>query len=100
MFCVEEWVVVPLMGSEVVWCTLRWPVVWFWPLRVLLLVEEKVKEEELVKLEEDIVGFGCGCCGGFGGELGCVALEFQVDSDLCGGRGSWLCFLCALNGLV
>jgi hypothetical protein len=53
-----------------------------------------------VKLEEDIVGFGCGCCGGFGGELGCVALEFQVDSDLCGGRGSWLCFLCALNGLV
>jgi hypothetical protein len=55
MFCVEEWVVVPLMGSEVVWCTLRWPVVWFWPLMVLLLVEEKVKEEELVKLEEDIV---------------------------------------------
>jgi hypothetical protein len=67
MFCVEEWVVVPLMGSEVVWCTLRWPVVWFWPLMVLLLVEEKVKEEEEVKLleEEDIVVvvgcFGCGC---------------------------------------
>jgi hypothetical protein len=70
MFCVEEWVVVPLMGSEVVWCTLRWPVVWFWPLMVLLLVEEKLKEEEeevKLLLEEDIfVVVGCGLSGLFG----------------------------------
>jgi hypothetical protein len=41
---------------------------------------------------------GAAACGGEAEGGG--ALEFQVDSDLCGGRGSWLCFLCALNGLV
>ena len=68
---------VPLTGSEVVWCVLRWDVVS--PLRLLLLllllliVEEKLKEEVLVKLlEEDmvvvvvvgegLVGVWWGCC--------------------------------------
>ena len=54
---------VPLTGSEVVCCTLRWPVVW--PLEVLLLlllVKEELKEEVLVKLLEDMVMVG----GGFG----------------------------------
>jgi hypothetical protein len=92
MFCVEEWVVVPLMGSEVVWCTLRWPVVWFWPLMVLLLVEEKLKEEEEVMLLEDIVV----CCWLLmvvvGVLLGCWVFEVCVVEGMKKG-GTLLCAL-------
>ena len=52
---------VPL-GSEVVWCVLRWEVVsQLWLLLLLLLiVEEKLKEEELVKLLlEDMMAGVC-----------------------------------------
>ena len=55
----EVLTVVPLTGSEVVWCVLRWEVVsplWLLLLLLLLMVEEKLKEEVLVKLlEEDMV---------------------------------------------
>ena len=74
---------VPLTGSEVVWCTLRWPVV-CWPLEELLLllvVEEKLKEEEVVKLlEEDMVVVVGGLW--LGGWWGCLFLE--------GSRGCWM----------
>lgn len=53
---------VPLTGSEVVCCTLRWPVVWPLEVLLLLLVKEELKEEVLVKLLEDMVMVG----GGFG----------------------------------
>ena len=53
---------VPLTGSEVVCCTLRWPVVWTLEVLLLLLVKEELKEEVLVKLLEDMVMVG----GGFG----------------------------------
>jgi hypothetical protein len=46
---------VPLVGSLVVCCVVRWLVV-VWPLEeVILLLLEMLKEEELVKLLEDMV---------------------------------------------
>lgn len=59
MFCVEVWTVVPLVGSLVVCCVVRWPVV-VWPSEeVMLLLLEKLKEEVLVKLLlEDMVAVG------------------------------------------
>jgi hypothetical protein len=61
MFCVEVWTVVPLVGSRVVCCEVRWPVVVCSPaalveVMLLLLEEVKLKEEVMVELE-DIVGF-------------------------------------------
>lgn len=62
---------VPL-GSEVVWCVLRWEVVSpLWLLLLLLLiVEEKLKEEVLVKLLlEDMLAVGWLVGGGLVGLL-------------------------------